>query len=90
MSATTASPADLGLAWRSWESVVVRVENLPHDATTFDLWKAFSDQGNILSIDIFEKPDGYQSSSGRIRFMYVFLPVSHRSSNLLGPLSTLL
>lgn len=72
MSAIAAAPADLGLTWRSWESVAVRVENLPHDATTLDLWKAFSDQGNILSIDIFEKPDGYQSSSGRIRFMYVF------------------
>ena len=85
MSAIAAAPDDLGLTWRSWESVGVRVENLPHDATTFDLWRAFNNEGNIISIDIFEKPDGFQSSSGRIRFMYVSTRYAHiLSSNLLN------
>ncbi|KKK16507.1 hypothetical protein ARAM_000426 [Aspergillus rambellii] len=54
--------------WKSWESVAVNLSNVPKEANTLCLWKAFRDQGNILSIDIFEDSHGNRASRAKIRF----------------------
>ncbi|KAJ5769129.1 hypothetical protein N7520_003688 [Penicillium odoratum] len=66
------SPAPLAppvwMTWRSWESVALGISGLPREANTYVLWEAFSKEGNIFSIDIFEDRQGRRSSRGRIRF----------------------
>jgi len=63
--------ASMGEAWKSWPSLTVTLFNLPNTISTKALWKAFSMQGNIASIDIFEDRNGNPISKGRIRFWYV-------------------
>ncbi|KAJ5652195.1 hypothetical protein N7507_009621 [Penicillium longicatenatum] len=61
-------PPPVWLTWRNWESVAVGVSDLPKGTSTYALWEAFSNEGNIFSIDIFEDRNGNRSSRGRIRF----------------------
>lgn len=64
-------PPPVWLTWKNWESVAVGISDLPREANTRILWEAFSKEGNIFSIDIFEDLNGNRSSRGRIRFKYV-------------------
>lgn len=59
------------LTWKSWESVAVTLRNIPRDANTYVLWRAFSKEGNITAIDIFDDRHGNRASRGRIRFRSV-------------------
>ncbi|KAJ6114819.1 hypothetical protein N7486_000597, partial [Penicillium sp. IBT 16267x] len=61
-------PPPVWLTWKNWESVAVGISELPREASTYVLWEAFSKEGNIFSIDIFEDRNGNRSSRGRIRF----------------------
>ncbi|KAL4953606.1 RNA dependent RNA polymerase-domain-containing protein [Aspergillus filifer] len=54
--------------WRSFESVAVFITDIPREATTRDLWKAFNQEGSIFSIDIWEDFHGKKTSKGKIRF----------------------
>ncbi|KAJ5538290.1 hypothetical protein N7494_007769 [Penicillium frequentans] len=65
---TPAPPPPVWLTWRNWESVAVGISDLPREANTRILWEAFTKEGNIFSVDIFEDRKGNRSSRGRIRF----------------------
>ncbi|KAL4783051.1 RNA dependent RNA polymerase-domain-containing protein [Aspergillus varians] len=54
--------------WRSWESVAVNLINVPKEVSTVNLWKAFKEEGNIHSIDIFEDSHGSRTARAKIRF----------------------
>lgn len=60
----------VGQAWKSWPSVSITLYNLPNTINTHELWRSFTIQGNIVSIDIFEDRHGHRISKGRIRFWY--------------------
>lgn len=68
---SAAPPPPVWLTWRNWESVAVGISDLPREANTRILWEAFTKEGNIFSVDIFEDRKGNRSSRGRIRFKYV-------------------
>ncbi|KAF7587579.1 hypothetical protein BBP40_007020 [Aspergillus hancockii] len=62
-------PAMIRIApWNFWESVAVNIFNLPKEVNTHILWQAFSREGNVFSIDIFEDSHGTRDSKGKIRF----------------------
>ncbi|KAJ5153257.1 uncharacterized protein N7482_009735 [Penicillium canariense] len=56
------------LPWEQWESVAVNISRVPREADTKALWNAFSREGEIRSIDIFDDRHGARSLKGRIRF----------------------
>lgn len=60
----------VGQSWKSWPSVSITLYNLPNTINTHELWRSFTIQGNIVSIDIFEDRHGHPISKGRIRFWY--------------------
>ncbi|KAL4970044.1 RNA dependent RNA polymerase-domain-containing protein [Aspergillus stella-maris] len=59
--------------WKSFESVAVFITDIPQEATTQDLWKAFNQEGPIFSIDIWENSHGKRISKGKIRFRRIAL-----------------
>ncbi|KAH1780249.1 hypothetical protein KXW56_004375 [Aspergillus fumigatus] len=61
-------PSTILCPWRLWESVAVNVFNIPREADTYCLWQAFSKEGHVFSIDIFEDFHGNRESRGKIRF----------------------
>lgn len=66
--------------WRSWESLAINVFNIPEGTNTFAVWDSFKNEGNITSIDIFDKRTGDRYSKGRIRFRYI-----STSTHVAGP-----
>lgn len=69
---TCSGPA-LWLPWNKWETVGVNISQVPTEATTQVLWEAFSKEGEVCSIDIFDDRHGNRGSKGRIRFKYVHI-----------------
>lgn len=61
-------PSQLLPWWKSWETVAVTLANVPLEADTFTLWKAFNKEGNIFSIDLFTDIHGNRDPKGKIRF----------------------
>lgn len=61
-------PSTILCPWRLWESVAVNIFNIPREADTYCLWQAFSKEGHVFSIDIFEDFHGNRESRGKIRF----------------------
>lgn len=62
-------PAQLLLApWTFWDTVAVNLFNLPREINTRILWQAFSSEGYVSSIDLFEDSHGNKDSRGKIRF----------------------
>jgi RNA-dependent RNA polymerase len=53
--------------WRAWESVAVNLTNVTAEVRTLDLWRAFKDEGNVRSIDIFEDSHGNRTTRAKIR-----------------------
>lgn len=68
----TSAPA-LWLPWNQWETVGVNISQVPKEADTQVLWEAFSKEGEICSIDIFDDSHGNRGSKGRVRFKYVLI-----------------
>jgi RNA-dependent RNA polymerase len=64
-------PSTILCPWRLWESVAVNISNIPKEADTHSLWQAFSKEGRVFSIDIFEDFHGNRESRGKIRFKSV-------------------
>ncbi|EAA60360.1 hypothetical protein AN4790.2 [Aspergillus nidulans FGSC A4] len=65
-------PADQQLIlapWRAWESIAVHLSNVTAGVRTLDLWRAFKDEGNVRSIDIFENFQGNRTTRARIRLI---------------------
>ncbi|EAW09273.1 putative RNA-directed RNA polymerase (Sad-1) [Aspergillus clavatus NRRL 1] len=61
-------PAALNALWKQWESVAVNLFNLPPETDAYTVWQAFSKEGRVLSIDIFEDIHGNKESKGKLRF----------------------
>ncbi|KAE8374407.1 RNA dependent RNA polymerase-domain-containing protein [Aspergillus bertholletiae] len=62
-------PAQLLFApWTFWDTVAVNLFNLPKEINTRILWQAFSREGHVFSIDLFEDSHGNRDSRGKIRF----------------------
>ncbi|KAI2786432.1 hypothetical protein POX_g08817 [Penicillium oxalicum] len=61
-------PQALWLPWKRWESVAVNIYRIPREASTWTLWEAFSREGSICSIDIWDDRHGERGSNGRVRF----------------------
>lgn len=57
--------------WKHWESVAVNLANVPLEADTFTIWKAFRKEGDVFSIDLFEDSHGNRESRGKVRFKLV-------------------
>ncbi|KAL4942211.1 hypothetical protein BDV06DRAFT_235547 [Aspergillus oleicola] len=66
--APQASDQQIIAHWKSWDSVAVNLLDLPIEVTTQDLWRAFNQESNISSIDIWEDSHGNKTSKGKIRF----------------------
>lgn len=69
----TSTPPVHWLPWKQWETVGVNISRVPEEADTQVIWQAFSKEGNICSIDIFDDRHGNRGSKGRIRFRYVLI-----------------
>ncbi|POR32573.1 RNA-dependent RNA polymerase 1 [Tolypocladium paradoxum] len=54
--------------WRKWSELSVRLDGLPLDVTTEQLWGWFSPEGAIVWMDIFDQVKGRSTVSARIRF----------------------
>lgn len=69
--------------WKLWDSVAIRLANVPKDANTFSLWHTFAKEGNISSIDLFEDFHGNRAHKGKLRFRFALpLPQLYLSSLL--------
>ncbi|GKU18479.1 unnamed protein product [Fusarium langsethiae] len=55
-------------SWLSWPELTVHLERLPSSTTTSNLWDWFSNQGEIVYMDIYDSPENSVHRSGRIRF----------------------
>lgn len=56
------------LAWKSWETVAIDLSNLPKEVNTHDILDAFSEYGNIVSVDLRNGVGAESGLKGRIRF----------------------
>ncbi|KAJ5154575.1 uncharacterized protein N7500_010014 [Penicillium coprophilum] len=61
-------PVQAWITWRSWESCAVDLLNIPREMNTHDIYEAFNQYGNLISIDIWEDAAGRPDSKARIRF----------------------
>lgn len=57
--------------WRLWDTLAVNLTNVPVEANTLVLWRAFQKEGLIFSIDLFEDSHGKRENRGKIRFKFV-------------------
>jgi RNA-dependent RNA polymerase len=49
--------------------------NVPKEVNTHDVYDAFSKEGHIMNIDLWEDSNGEPASKGRIRFRLAFLQI---------------
>ncbi|KAK5998750.1 RNA-dependent RNA polymerase 1 [Cladobotryum mycophilum] len=54
--------------WRNWPEVSIRLDSLPLDTTTQNLWEWFSSQGNIVWMDVFDPNNATKTLSARLAF----------------------
>lgn len=57
--------------WTNWIELSIKVYNLPASISTLDLWKAFSKEGSISMIKVFEDGKGKRDGKASIRFRWV-------------------
>ena len=54
--------------WASWPEVRVKIFGLTADITTSDLWRCFSKEGKLVTIELFEDSRGTRDGKGQVRF----------------------
>ena len=57
--------------WATWPELGVKISKLPPGTTTRDLWMCFSQEGTIMSIDLYEDRRGLRDGKGCIRFRFI-------------------
>ncbi|KAJ5428334.1 RNA-dependent RNA polymerase eukaryotic-type [Penicillium cf. griseofulvum] len=62
------TPLQTWITWRSWKTCAVDLLNIPREMNTHDIYNAFEQYGNLISIDIWEDASGRPDSKARIRF----------------------
>ena len=55
-------------SWSTWLELRVKVYGLPTTVTTLDLWNAFSQEGSIDAIEIFEDSKGARDGKASVRY----------------------
>ena len=53
--------------WSSWQEVRVRIFGLTPNITTSDLWRCFSKQGTVISVELYEDSRGTRDGKGVVR-----------------------
>ncbi|PYH98795.1 putative RNA-directed RNA polymerase (Sad-1) [Aspergillus ellipticus CBS 707.79] len=61
-------PSPILAPWKLWESVVIRLNNVPLEANAQTIWQALKREGHIFSIDLFEDSHGQRVPRGKVRF----------------------
>lgn len=61
--------------WRHWLELGVFFGGFPPSVTTRDVWKAFKEEGDIVTIELFDNDMGELNGRGRVRFRYSFCQV---------------
>lgn len=54
--------------WQEWLELNIRLTNIPAQATTYDINRRFSMEGDIIFVEIFEGRDGRRDGGARIRY----------------------
>ena len=54
--------------WASWPEVQVKIFGLTANITTSDLWKSFSKEGTVVTIELFEDSTGARDGKAMVRF----------------------
>jgi len=54
--------------WRHWLELGVLFRGFPPSVTTRDVWKAFKQEGDIVTIELFDNNTGEPNGRGRVRF----------------------
>lgn len=54
--------------WASWSEVQVKIFGLTANITTSDLWRSFSKEGTIVTIELFEDGAGARDGKALVRF----------------------
>ena len=56
------------LQWKTWPEVTVRLWGLLPTETTYNLWRNFAAEGDIVLIELFVGRDGNRDRKGKIKF----------------------
>lgn len=54
--------------WSQWVELAVQFSGFPSYVTTKEVWAIFKEEGEILTIEIFDDNSGKPSGRGRVRF----------------------
>lgn len=54
--------------WTTWQELTVKIYNLPPTATTRDVYRCFSRQGNIVRIELYENTRGERDGNASVKF----------------------
>lgn len=54
--------------WTTWQDLTVKIHDLPATATTRDLYRCFSRQGNIVRIELYENTRGERDGKASVKF----------------------
>ena len=57
--------------WTQWVELSVKIFDLPPVTTTRDLYKGFSQEGNVVVIQLYENSRGERDGTAVVRFRYV-------------------
>ena len=58
--------------WTKWVELGLRISGLPPSATTRDLYRCFSEEGNIVLIELYENTRNERQGTACVRFRYAF------------------
>ena len=57
--------------WSQWVELGIQYSGFPDDATTKDVWNVFKEEGEVLTIELFDDFQGNTNGKGRVRFRSV-------------------
>ena len=75
-TASTSRPALMDSAWSSWESVAVNLGSVPSEVNSLTIWRAFSREGTVSSVELYDDAMGRRTGRGRVWFRFASL-LSH-------------
>ena len=58
--------------WSNWVEVAVQFSGFPTNTNTKDIWNVFKNEGDILTIELFDDYNGNPNGRGRIRFRQAY------------------
>ncbi|RJE21572.1 RNA polymerase [Aspergillus sclerotialis] len=67
-TASTSRPAPMASTWEQWESVGVKLGNVPGEVNSLTIWHAFSREGTVSSVELYEDSQGRRDGKGKVWF----------------------